>query len=413
MLRRVALPTEETLIAEAIQKGHGTIQSLQAPQGFDKELAWELANLIRISYGDYEKYDHKNDRDNLLQVGDIIWLPLGGVHGLVDHFLLSHGQQDPSPEEINQLQDAIPYKVLAVFTYLAFNLNLPPIPEVDRFGLILERDPAKTQGNSVTGQKDLYLIFRGTMEPAEWFNDFQYKQIPFLMPDEHFLGLGEICLGFNKIYTDYRPGIAMDKTGLNRFSRWIDEEVREKVMKDNLSICQEHKLSMKDTVHQVLGELLEASNQPLRFHVAGHSLGAALATICALHVAMICEKKSVQCPIDLYTFASPRVGDPQFANACARRLNAFRIANSEDVVPGIPPATLRVVGEEMKPGAHVEAVRAALAKLTGGVSNDVFEHVGVPVYFTLQLGEISSNHNMGHTYCFPLAAALPSAPVAT
>lgn len=163
---------------------------------------------------------------------------------------------------------------------------------------------------------------------------------------------------------------------------------------------------MKDTVHIVLGTLLETNVQPNRLHVAGHSLGADLATLCALHAAVLCEKAGVRCPIDLYTFASPRVGDSQFAKACEQRLQAFRIANSEDVVPGIPPATLRVVGEEMKPGPHVEAVRTALAALTGGVSNEVFEHVGTPVVFTLQLGEISSNHNMGHTYCSPLQGGL-------
>lgn len=401
MIHSVALPIEETLIAEAIQKSHGTIKALRIPQGFQKSLAWELANLVRIAYGDYEKFDHQNDRDGLIQEGDTIWLPRGGDSGLINHFWLQPVDQDcaPGDEEAKNPDGGVPYKVLAVFTYLAFNFNLPPVPEVDRFGFILQRQLAN-------GQNDLYLIFRGTMEPSEWFNDFQYKQIPCLMPDQNFSGLGEVCLGFNKIYTDFRPGIAIENKVLNRFSREIDEHLRERAMADNLPICKQHKLSMKDTVHIVLGTLLETNVQPNRLHVAGHSLGADLATLCALHAAVLCEKAGVRCPIDLYTFASPRVGDSQFAKACEQRLQAFRIANSEDVVPGIPPATLRVVGEEMKPGPHVEAVRTALAALTGGVSNEVFEHVGTPVVFTLQLGEISSNHNMGHTYCSPLQGGL-------
>jgi triacylglycerol lipase len=401
MPRTVSLPMEETLIAEAIQKGHGTIHCLRAPEGFDKNLAWELANLIRIAYGDYEKFDHNNDPAGLIQEHDTIWLPPEGVNGLVKHFWLSRAREDHSSgEDLAVVKEAIPYKVLAVFTYLAFNLAVPPEPEVDRFGLILERQSSE-------GRRDLYLVFRGTMEPSEWFNDFQYKQIPFLMPDQGFSGLGEICLGFNKIYTDYRPGLLIDAKVVNKYARWIDEQVRAKVMADHRSICQQHKLSMKDTVHQKLDALLEAGAPPTSLHVTGHSLGAALATICALHASVLCEKKGVACPVDLYTFASPRVGDSRFAKACEERIQAFRIANSEDVVPGIPPATLRVVGEEMSPGPHVEAARLALAALTGGVSNDVFEHVGVPVYFSLQLGEISSNHNMGHTYCSPLAAGLP------
>lgn len=211
-------------------------------------------------------------------------------------------------------------------------------------------------------------------------------------------------MGFNKIYTDYHPDHFIEKKTLNKLSHWLNEAIRTEIMQSNLEICQDHKLSMKDTVHQKLAECLEGGDPPSRIHIAGHSLGAALATLCALHAAALCEKRGAHCPVDLYTFASPRVGNPEFARACRQKLNAFRIANSEDVVPGIPPATLRVVGEEMKPGPHVEAVRLALAKLTGGVSDDVFEHVGVPVVFTTQLGEISSNHNMGHTYCSPLAA---------
>ncbi|MFM7236794.1 MAG: lipase family protein [Cyanobium sp.] len=408
MIHSIELPIEETLSAEAIQKSNGNVQALRMPQGFKKNLAWELANLIRIAYGDYEKFDHQNRQDYLIQEGDSIWLPQAGDSGLANHFWLQHADPNraPSEEEAETIEGGIPYKVLAVFTYLAFNLiNRSPIPipevvpEVDRFGFILKRQ-------LVNGQNDLYLIFRGTMEPSEWFNDFQYKQIPYLMPDQNFSGLGEVCLGINKIYTDFRPGIAIEKKVLNKFSREIDEHVRQRVIADYPDICNQHQRSIKDTVHKVLGALFGTGVQPSALHVAGHSLGAALATISALHAAVLCDNAGAHCPIDLYTFASPRVGDSQFAKACEQRLQAFRIANSEDVVPGIPPATLRVVDEEMNPGPHVEAVRKALAALTGGVSNEVFEHVGTPVVFTLQLGEISSNHNMGHTYCSPLQGGL-------
>lgn len=413
MPKRIPLPVEKKLMAEAAQKSHGSIEFLQAPQGFDKNLAWELANLVRIAYVDYERFDHDHDGDDLIQEHDSIWLPAEANTGLADHFWLKHAKGNQEDTNSSSIKDAIHYKVLAVFTYLAFNLGLPPVPEVDRFGLILERDSTAKASNSSTSSpktKELYMIFRGTMEPAEWFNDFQFKQIPYLTPDKHFSGLGEVCLGFNKIYTDYRPGVAMNKTVLNKFSRWIDEEVRAKVMAEHLSLCQLHKLSIKDTVHQVLGALIATDSTPLRIHVAGHSLGAALATLSALHAAFLCKQQNPHYPVDLYTFASPRVGDSQFVQACTQHLNAFRIANSEDVVPGLPPATLKVVGEEMNPSPQVAAARKALAAVSGGVSEDVFEHVGLPVYFTTQLGEISSNHNMGHTYCAALQAMRPPSP---
>ena len=259
------------------------------------------------------------------------------------------------------------------------------------------------------GSKEVNLIFRGTIEPSEWFNDFQYKQIPFLKTDAGDQGhLGEVCLGFNKIYTDYRPGLVMNKKTLNKFSRDIGEWRRKAALGRHPEIRREHKASIMTAIQQVLDNVVKHSDQSISINVAGHSLGAALATICALHASILCDSHEAQCPVSLYTFASPRVGNPQFARTCNKRLNAFRIANSEDVVPGIPPATLKVIGDEMPQGRHVESVRKALAVVTGGVSGNVFEHVGLPICFTAQLGEISSNHNMGHTYCSPLRGSQPS-----
>lgn len=399
MIQSIPLPTEESLSSESLQTSGRTIPVLTAPAGFDREEAWLLANLVRVAYNDYERFDHQDNLANLLQIGDTLWLPAEASHSIAANFHLMHSQPDrPINEAEKQIvAEAKAFKIMSIFTYLSFNLDAPPRPEVDRFGFVLER-------NSSDKHKEIYFIFRGTMEPSEWFNDFQYRQIPFLKTSHYQRAdLGEICMGFNKIYTDYRAGLQIDKPVLNKFSRWIDEEIRTRIINENPDICQAHTMSIQETVKQSLEQALHSSDQEISIHVAGHSLGAALATICALHASILCEEHHRQCPINLYTFASPRVGNPQFARCCNQRLKAFRIANSEDVVPGIPPATLRVIGEEMSPDHHVDAVRKALAALTGGVSNDVFEHVGVPVYFTTQLGEISSNHNLGHTYCQPLS----------
>ncbi|MEY4352046.1 MAG: hypothetical protein RLZZ609_287 [Cyanobacteriota bacterium] len=399
MIQSIPLPTEESLSSESLQTCGRTIPVLSAPAGFDREEAWLLANLVRVAYNDYERFDHQDHLPSLLQIGDTLWLPAEAGHSIVTNFYLMHSQPDRLINEAEKqaIAQAKAFKVSAIFTYLSFNLDVPPRPEVDRFGFVLERDFSDKQ-------KEIYFIFRGTMEPSEWFNDFQYRQIPFLTTSNgNRADAGEICMGFNKIYTDYRAGLQIDKPVLNKFSRWIDEGIRTRIINEHPQICQAHKMSIQETVKQSLEQVLQSTDQEISIHVAGHSLGAALATICALHASILCEEHHRTCPISLYTFASPRVGNPLFAHCCNQRLNAFRIANSEDVVPGIPPATLRVIGEEMSPDRHVDAVRKALAALTGGVSDDVFEHVGVPVYFTTQLGEISSNHNLGHTYCHPLS----------
>ncbi|MFY9556305.1 MAG: lipase family protein [Blastocatellia bacterium] len=60
--------------------------------------------------------------------------------------------------------------------------------------------------------------------------------------------------------------------------------------------------------------------------IAGHSLGAALATLAA----------SLRPPTALYTFGSPRVGDRDFA-ATLSGVNAFRVVNNRDAVTTVPP----------------------------------------------------------------------------
>jgi pimeloyl-ACP methyl ester carboxylesterase len=67
--------------------------------------------------------------------------------------------------------------------------------------------------------------------------------------------------------------------------------------------------------------------------VCGHSLGAALATLLALDVAANTIFKDPT----VYTYASPRTGDPAFASTYDQVVkNSFRIANRLDLVPKLP-----------------------------------------------------------------------------
>jgi lipase (class 3) len=67
--------------------------------------------------------------------------------------------------------------------------------------------------------------------------------------------------------------------------------------------------------------------------ICGHSLGGALATLQALDVAANSKFKNPT----VYTYASPRTGDAQFASTYNRLVpNTFRIANRADLVPKLP-----------------------------------------------------------------------------
>jgi hypothetical protein len=67
--------------------------------------------------------------------------------------------------------------------------------------------------------------------------------------------------------------------------------------------------------------------------VCGHSLGGALATLQALDAAANSKFKNPS----VYTYASPRTGDSQFAGTYNRLVpDTFRIANRVDLVPKLP-----------------------------------------------------------------------------
>jgi triacylglycerol lipase len=77
--------------------------------------------------------------------------------------------------------------------------------------------------------------------------------------------------------------------------------------------------------------LLQESDQPVWF--CGHSLGGAMATICAYR----CKTSSVvRDPQELHTFGSPRVGCKRYVR-CAN-VTHYRWVHNNDVVTRVPPA---------------------------------------------------------------------------
>ncbi|RXZ84302.1 lipase family protein [Paenibacillaceae bacterium] len=72
--------------------------------------------------------------------------------------------------------------------------------------------------------------------------------------------------------------------------------------------------------------------------VTGHSLGGALAVLAAPDIAV----NTIHGPPQVYTYAAPRVGDPQFALRYNRLIpKSWRIYNEFDLVPYLPPHIYR------------------------------------------------------------------------
>lgn len=140
-------------------------------------------------------------------------------------------------------------------------------------------------GFIIESPQEIIIAFRGTSSPTDWISDIIASQ-------KKFRYIKEDCLthrGFTDIYSSARNGIFSALTKLS-------------------------------------------SNKKL--YITGHSLGAALATLCAIDIAV---NTSYSSP-NLFTFGSPRVGDPAFAKVFSKFVrNSYRIANPFDVVTHAPP----------------------------------------------------------------------------
>ncbi len=91
-------------------------------------------------------------------------------------------------------------------------------------------------------------------------------------------------------------------------------------------------MSMKPQITNFMNALPKGKIKAI--HCIGHSLGGAIATICAEWITKTYGYKPY-----LYTFGSPRVGLIGFADMCTKRVGVnkiFRVYHKTDIVPFIP-----------------------------------------------------------------------------
>ena len=146
----------------------------------------------------------------------------------------------------------------------------------------------------VNGTGDVVIAIRGTEGIQEWINDAEFLLVtcPFLA------GAGHTEDGFTAMYASLRTGVAAGSP----------------------------------TVVNALATL-PFPQPPSSLTICGHSLGGALATLLALDAAANTIFKNLA----VYTYASPRTGDPSFASTFDQVVkNSFRVANRLDLVPKLP-----------------------------------------------------------------------------
>ncbi|MEB3251308.1 MAG: lipase [Cyanobacteriota bacterium] len=297
--------TGDTRMVEELKAIQASAPFPAPPVAYNRELSKRLILLSRLATQQYITGRNDPNYDgNLQQLLD--YNPSLDQYRLVANF---RGQERQVNDDI-EIQ--VPQQVIDDPTLLndptALEDNLLEAEDAIRTGVTaavkVGRKIAVFYGFLLESPEDSILVFRGTQRMAEWLGNVYAVQRPYLDPNTGG-ELGLIHEGFRRIADSIIDPLAVDA-----------------VQKIN-------------------------PNKPC--YVSGHSLGAALATLLALDIAL--KVPALQPRLQVYVYASPRVGNPEFVRQYAKILpNTYRITNLADLVPTMPPTKLRAefvhVGEE-------------------------------------------------------------------
>ncbi|KAF8029572.1 hypothetical protein BT93_E2093 [Corymbia citriodora subsp. variegata] len=182
------------------------------------------------------------------------------------------------------------------------------------------------EGTKNLGRRDILVAWRGTMEAMEAWLDIHDDLVA--APDI-FNGDSEIRI-HSGWYLLYRS-----KDILNLYTK---HSVRDQVL--------------REVRKQV--DLYASKGETISITVAGHSLGAGLATISALDIVtngynVPTEQPEKACLVTAFPFASPKVGDENFEAKFSsyKKLHALRVTNAVDIIPFLPPVRYYHVGEQL------------------------------------------------------------------
>jgi triacylglycerol lipase len=231
--------------------------------------------------------------------------------------------------QLKDFQDDTPFHLTGKYSLVCelkyLGIQMSPVKAVNHFDREL-REFAKSKlqrgkglpiGFIAENAGEVFLIFRGTVTTREWLRDLNIRLTSY----PRFKSC-KVHEGFLQTYNVFRATVMETLAGLDTRKR---------------------------------------------FFIAGHSLGAALAT---LAVADLAASTGFKSPV-VYTYASPRVGDKAFAQSYDRQYGkrSFRIANTSDIVVSLP-------------------LPVPFLGFIGGF----FTHVETPIDFTIQEEDLEKNH---------------------
>ncbi len=211
------------------------------------------------------------------------------------------------------------YEQIATFQALRERSWLEPVIKKTPLRNLIPKTDLIYHGFMLKSPKNNIIVFRGTQEPDDWIANLNATQTDYQSDNPQ---AGKVHQGFYSLYTN------------------------------NLAIP--------------IREAIRLFDPNIPCYVTGHSLGGAMAVLAAFDLALNFEQFRKQ--IRMYSYASPRVGDPSFAKFYSNLVpNSYRIVNQADSTWLLPPTQLK---------------------------ESVYLHVGQTWSFINQTGDLNPNHQL-------------------
>ncbi|KAJ6411112.1 hypothetical protein OIU84_007797 [Salix udensis] len=229
------------------------------------------------------------------------------------------------------LQNGNPFKYQVTKYFYLQSEDIAEVLELDLIGSAWIGYVAVTtdEGRRVLGRRDILVCWRGTISETEWIQNLKFD----LTPASDIFGAAnnpKVHRGFHNTYVAYGEKFKYNKASART---QVFAELRRLV------------------------NMYALNGEEVSITVAGYSLGAALATLNGMDIVANGWNKPTGsdkgCPVTVFAYASPRVGDQGFQdvfNGLTNDLHVLRIKNSNDRIPRLPSDWLgyRDVGEELE-----------------------------------------------------------------
>jgi len=208
-------------------------------------------------------------------------------------------------------------------------------------------------GGIIIGTNIAVISFRGTSNNPEWFRDFQSMRVIHIPTNDVKNEIGQveplsgisksfpnilIGEGFYNIYASrigYRDLSSGCVCKTNCFMRRCQtfetsyySQIEKKCTQKNIKCSSTSLPSLQTQIYQYM-----ITNKCTQVLITGHSLGAALTNLCVFHLQHAFSSSFIH---SVYSFASPRTGNPDFAENFRNIQNYYTIINSNDLITNIP-----------------------------------------------------------------------------